>query len=181
MNDNYSKCMSFFLAEGLIFSILGILMLALPKITTYTTALIISALLVAGGLYKLINSIILRHQLNNAYLSITVSILMITAGIYLLLHPMFNILMLTIILASYFLLEGISSSVLAVQNRYVIKYWWISFIAAIIQFLLAAIIIASLPFSALLTIGLLLGIDFVFSGIAMIALSSTCKYVLPRN
>ena len=179
--SNYSKCLSFFVAEGIIFTILGILMLFMPMITSYAAGLIISILLFIGGLYKFINSIINRNFLSKPVLSIIIGILMISAGVILTIHPMINMFLLTIILATYFILEGINSLNFAVQNRDLLNYWWLSVVVSLIQFMLAAIILASLPFSALVTVGLLLSVDFIFSGLTLLGLSSTCKYVAPRE
>ena len=179
--SNYSKCLSFFVAEGIIFTILGILMLFMPIVTSYAAGLIISILLFIGGLYKFVNSIINRNFLLKPVLSIIIGILMISAGVILTIHPMINMFLLTIILATYFILEGINSLNFAVQNRDLLNYWWLSVVVSLIQFMLAAIILASLPFSALVTVGLLLSVDFIFSGLTLLGLSSTCKYVVPRE
>ena len=179
--SNYSKCLSFFVAEGIIFTILGILMLFMPMVTSYAAGLIISILLFIGGLYKFVNSIINRNFLSKPVLSIIIGILMISAGVILTIHPMINMFLLTIILATYFILEGINSLNFAVQNRDLLNYWLLSVVVSLIQFMLAAIILASLPFSALVTVGLLLSVDFIFSGLTLLGLSSTCKYVVPRE
>lgn len=179
--SNYSKCLSFFVAEGIIFTILGILMLFMPIVTSYAAGLIISILLFIGGLYKFVNSIINRNFLSKLVLSIIIGLLMISAGVILIIHPMINMFLLTIILATYFILEGINSLNFAVQNRDLLNYWWLSVVVSLIQFMLAAIILASLPFSALVTVGLLLSVDFIFSGLTLLGLSSTCKYVVPRE
>lgn len=180
-NSNYSKCLSFFVAEGIIFTILGILMLFMPVITGYAASLIISILLFIGGLYKIINSIINRNFLSKPVLSITIGILMVSSAVILIIHPMFNMFLLTIVLATYFILEGINSLNFAVHNRKVLTYWWLAAVVSIVQFMLAAIILASLPFSALVTVGLLLSVNFIFSGLTLLGLSSTCKYVVPRE
>ncbi|MCI5823422.1 MAG: DUF308 domain-containing protein [Candidatus Gastranaerophilales bacterium] len=179
--SNYSKCLSFFVSEGIIFTILGILMLFMPMVTSYAAGLIISILLFIGGLYKFVNSIINRNFLSKPVLSIIIGLLMISAGVILTIHPMINMFLLTIILATYFILEGINSLNFGVQNRDLLNYWWLSVVVSLIQFMLAAIILASLPFSALVTVGLLLSVDFIFSGLTLLGLSSTCKYVVPRE
>lgn len=179
--SNYSKCISFFVAEGIIFTILGLLMLFMPMITSYAASLIISILLFIGGLYKIINSIINRNFMSKPVLSIIIGILMVSAGIILTIHPMINMFLLTIILAAYFILEGINSLNFAIHNRNLLTYWWLAAVVSLIQFMLAAIILASLPFSALITVGLLLSIDFIFSGLTLLSLSSTCKYVVPGD
>ena len=79
------------------------------------------------------------------------------------------------------LIDFINSLNFAVHNRKVLTYWWLAAVVSIVQFMLAAIILASLPFSALITVGLLLSVDFIFSGLTLLGLSSTCKYVVSRE
>ena len=173
----FYKCENYFLAEGIVFTILGVMMIVLPRITTFTTALIVSVLLFVGGLYKFVNSLILRKEISNFWLSIAISILMMATGIYLTLNPLFNIFILTAIIGTYFLLRGINSSVFSIKNRHYLNFWWLGLLTAGLQFILAAIILASLPFGAMWTIGILLGVEFIFSGLAMTGLSSTCKAI----
>ena len=83
-------------------------------------------------------------------------------------NPMFNLLVLTMGIALYLILEGISSMSVAIEERHVLKYWWMGIVAAIVQFFLAFLIIYMLPAAAVLTIGILVGVNLIFTGIALI-------------
>lgn len=173
---------SLFLAEGIFLIVLGILIIILPQYTTFALAILLSCGLILLGIYRLINSIITRkeiiHPILNRWLKIITSILMIVIGIYLTMNPFFNVLFLTMGIGVYFILEGVNSFMIAIHHRDTLKYWWFTLFFSLIQFLLAFIIIFGLPFTALWTIGLLIGINLVFSGISLISIYSGTKSVL---
>lgn len=162
--------MGLLLAEGIFVSILGLLIVILPQITTFALSILLSIGLVAIGLYKFINSIILRKEIHHAWLSMIIGILMVVTGAYLTMNPFFNILVLTMAIGIYFILEGINSITIAIQKKQLLKYWWVTLFSAIIQFLLAFIIIFGLPATALWTIGILIGVNMLFSGISLISI-----------
>lgn len=177
MAEMFRNYCNLFLVEGIFLMILGILLLVLPGFSTVTLSFLISLALILVGIYRLINSIIRRDEIDKAWLSVIISVLLIGAGIYMTMNPVYNLLVLTMGIALYFILDGISSITLAIQNRKIMKYWWVGILAALVQFALAFIIIYGLPGTALVTIGILLGINLVFSGIAMMSVyaSAICK------
>ena len=76
---------------------------------------------------------------------------------------------LTIAAALYFIIESINSFSLAVSNGGFKKVFWISLFTGIIQLMLAIIIILGLPYNSLWFIGMLIGVNFIFSGITNIS------------
>lgn len=173
-----SSFFNLFLAEGIFVLVLGILIIILPQFTTFALAILLSCGLILLGIYKLIHSIISRKEIKHAWLTILTSILIIVIGFYLTLNPFFNILFLTMGIGIYFILEGVNSTLIAFHNRHILKYWWATLFFSMIQFLLAFIIIFGLPFTALWTIGLLIGINMVFGGISIISIYLGTKKVL---
>lgn len=159
-----------FLSEGLFLVVLGVIILTLPQITTLTLAMLLSISIFFLGIYKFINSIVMLKETVKPWLSIIISILLIGLGIYLTTNPFFNIFVLTMSIGIYFILEGVNSVSFAFRNRHEIPSWWLTLISAIIQFILAFIIIFGLPFTALWTIGIIIGINMIFAGITSITL-----------
>ena len=106
-----------------------------------------------------------------------IALLLIVTGIYMTMYPLYNLLILTMGIALYFILDGINYITMAFQSRKIMKYWWMGILTAIVQFILAFIIIYGMPGTALVTIGILLGINLIFGGIAMLSVyaSSICQ------
>lgn len=161
--------------DGIFISILGALMILLPQLTTYMLSLVLSLILLFFGCYRSVIAIIKRHSFDNWFLSLVIGLLTIFAGAYLVLNPIFSEILLTVLIGIYFILECINTTMLAVQTKDILKYWWISLLTAAIQFLLAMIILVGLPFTSAWTVGLLFGINLFFSGIMMLVLSISTK------
>ncbi len=169
------------LIEGIVLSILGILIILMPQFMSLAATLVISIGLVVAGIHKLISSIILRKELDTPWVSGMVSILMIILGTYLSAQPIISMLLLTLIIGIYFIFDGANTLAVSIQNRKITKKWIIGLFAAIMQFILALLIIFALPLSAIWVIGVLIGINMLISGISMIILYSGAKKYIAEN
>ncbi len=158
-----------FLVEGLFLMIVGALLLLLPQISTLAMSLVISVALIIGGIYKLISSIIRRDEIEKSWLNALIALLMIGTGAYLTVRPLFSLFMLTMGVGIYFVLEGINSMVIAFESKGILKHWWVGLFAGLAQFALAFIILFGLPGTALFTVGVLIGVNMLLSGVALIA------------
>ena len=169
MADMVKRFCNTFLVEGIFILIVGMLLVILPQVSTLALSLMISVALILAGIYKLISSVIRRDEIEKSWLSAIIAILMIGTGAYLTVRPLFNLFLITLGVGIYFVLEGINSMIIAFESKGVLKHWWVGILAGLAQFALAFLILFGLPGSALYTIGLLLGISMIFSGIALIS------------
>ncbi len=169
MADMVKRFCNTFLVEGIFILIVGMLLIVLPQVTTLALSLMISVALILAGIYKLISSVIRRDEIEKSWLSAIIAILMIGTGAYLTVRPLFNLFLITLGVGIYFVLEGINSMIIAFESKGVLKHWWVGILAGLAQFALAFLILFGLPGSALFTIGLLLGISMLLSGIALIS------------
>ncbi len=169
MADMVKRFCNTFLTEGIFLLVIGALLLLLPIFTTITMSMLISLALVFAGVYKFINTIIRRDEIEKPWLNVIVSLLMVWAGIYLTMMPVYNLFLLTIGVGIYFLLEGVNSMFMAFQTKGVFKYWWVGLLVGFAQFGLALLIAFGLPGTALYTIGLMVGVSLLLSGIALIS------------
>lgn len=169
-----------FLVEGIFATIIGLLILFLPQISTLALSLMISVGLIIAGIYKLISAVIRRDEIEKAWLSAVISLLMIGIGAYLTIRPLFSLAVLTITVGIYFILEGINSLLIAFQSKNIFKHWWVGILAGFTQFTLAFLIFFWFPQTALYTIGLLIGINLILAGIALISVytGASCKRML---
>jgi len=98
----------------------------------------------------------------------------LVAGIVVLGHPLFGLSFLTLLLAGYFLVEGLFEVAHAWRLRPVSGWGW-SFFNGVVTLLLAILIWRQWPLSGTWAIGLLVGIKILFSGWAMIAVGSAAR------
>ena len=102
--------------------------------------------------------------------SLISAIIGIAAGVVLLLWPISGAVSLTLVLIAFFVVEGIASILYAIEHRNQLTgRWGWMLVSGIIDLILAAIIFAGLPGTAVWALGLLVGINMVFGGVALIA------------
>lgn len=172
------RFLSFVLIEGILLATLGLGMLMLPKITAVSFGLMLCLVFIIYGGYKAINAFMTRNYTRHYILNIIVGLLLLVVGIFLFMAPMFNLVLITGLIGVYFLLESISSTAFAVQNKNTLYFWWADIFVAILQFLLGVIIILGLPSTALWVVGVLAGVNFLIAGMVMISMYLSTKYIL---
>jgi uncharacterized membrane protein HdeD (DUF308 family) len=157
-----------FLVEGIILVILGVAAIILPPIATLAVEILFGWLFLISGIAGLITTFMMR-QAPGFWWSLVSAMLGIAVGIVLLAWPLNGILTLTFILIVYFTIEGIASIMFALEHKRELSGRWGWMLASgVIDLILAEII--SLPGTAAGALGLLVGINMVFGGTALVAL-----------
>ena len=110
------------------------------------------------------------------------AILGIAVGIVLLLWPLSGVLSLTLILIMFFVIEGVASIMFALEHKRELSGRWSWMLASgIVDLILATFIFAGLPGTAAWAIGLLVGINMLFGGSALIAMALHAREIDPRS
>ena len=172
------RFLSFVLIEGILLSVLGLCMLMLPKITTISFGLMLCLTFIVYGGYKVINAILTKNYSRHFVLNVVSGLLLFLTGVFLFMAPMFNLLLITSAIGVYFILESISSTAFAVQNKNTLYFWWLAILVGVMQFLLGLIIILGLPSTALWVVGILAGINFLIAGVVLISMYISTKCIL---
>ena len=160
-----------FLIEGIVLFILGLLAIIVPPIATIAVEVLIGWLLLMSGIVGLIATLRMRGSPGFAW-SLISAILGIVAGIVLLGWPLSGALTLTMILTVFLVLEGVISILYALEHRRGLSgRWGIMLFSGVIDLFLAGVIFAGLPGTAAWAIGLLVGVNLVFGGSAIIAMA----------
>ena len=170
-----------FLIEGIILVILGLAAIVIPPIATLAVEILFGWLFLISGIAGLIATFWMRHA-PGFWWSLVSAILGIAAGVVLLLWPLSGILSLTLVLIVFFGIEGVASIMFALEHKRELSGRWGWMLASgIIDLILAAIILAGLPGTAAWAIGLLVGINMVFGGSALIAMALHAREIDPRS
>jgi len=164
-----------FLVEGIILVILGIAAIALPPIATLAFTIIIGWVFLISGIVGLFTTFWARH-VPGFWWSLISAIIGIAAGVVLLLWPITGTLSLTLVLIAFFVVEGIVSIMYAIEHRNQLTgRWGWMLVSGIIDLILAGIIFAGLPETAVWALGLLVGINMLFGGAALIAMALAAR------
>jgi uncharacterized membrane protein HdeD (DUF308 family) len=164
-----------FLVEGIVLIVLGVLAILVPAIATLAAELLVGWLLLIAGVVGLFTTFWAKPA-PGFWWSLISAIISIVAGVLLLIWPRTGIVSLTLVLIAFFLIEGISSIMYALQHKSELSGRWGWMLASgIITLVLAVLIWAGLPSSAVWAIGLLLGIDLVFGGAALVGIALAAR------
>jgi uncharacterized membrane protein HdeD (DUF308 family) len=158
--------------EGVLLIVLGLAALVLPIAAGLAAALVFGWVLVLSGLVGIVGAFAARSVMHPGWSLISGAIALIV-GALLLWNPFAGAISLTLLLAVYLAGDGAVLIYLAIdQRRRLAGRWGWLLASGIADLVLAAGIVALAPFMAPLMLGVVVGIDLVFAGIALIGLAS---------
>jgi uncharacterized membrane protein HdeD (DUF308 family) len=170
-----------FLTEGIVLLALGVLAIVVPPIATIAVEVLIGWLLALSGIVGLVATLRMRAA-PGFWWSMVSAVLGIVAGIVLLRWPLSGALSLTLILTVFLVIEGLATILYALEHkREVSGRWGVMLVSGIIDLFLAGMIFAGLPGTAAWAIGLLIGINLVFGGSALIAMALHARNIPPAR
>jgi uncharacterized membrane protein HdeD (DUF308 family) len=165
-----------FLTEGIILVILGIIAIIVPPLATLWAALVIGWLFLISGVVGLYTTFQMRHA-PGFWWSLISAIIGIVAGLLLIARPVTGALSLTLVLIAFFVIEGIASIMYSIEHRNQLSGRWGWMLASgIVDLILAGIIFFGLPGTAAWALGLLVGINMLFGGTAMIGMALAARH-----
>jgi uncharacterized membrane protein HdeD (DUF308 family) len=170
----------FFLAEGILMLVLGLLAIAVPEIASLAIAILIGWLFFVGGIFRTLS--VLRHRhMPGFFWSLLTAVLAIVLGLVLLLRPIAGVLTLTLALVVFFIVEGVAAILLAIEHRRHLPSWGWVLVSGVVDLLLAFLIWDGWPSSAGWAIGLLVGINMVFVGVSLIMTAVAARKMAPQG
>jgi len=168
-----------FLIEGIILVILGILAILIPQVASIAVTLFLGWLFLISGVVGLFTTFWARHA-PGFWWALVSAVLAIAAGIVLLVWPVSGVISLTLLLIVFFVIEGVASILYAFEHKKELSgQWGWMLVSGIIDLILAAIIWAGLPGTAAWALGLLVGINMLFGGAALIAMALHARSTAP--
>ncbi|MGB2599252.1 MAG: HdeD family acid-resistance protein [Candidatus Omnitrophota bacterium] len=159
-----------FLGAGIILIFLGAAAIAVPLAASVAIEVLFGWIFVLSGVVTILHSFRALSS-GKCILRLLSGILYLAIGIMFLRYPLEGVLTLTLLLAILFMFEGVTKIAIAVQLRPRPNWGWMlaSGTAALI---LAAIILSGYPGNVAWILGLLVGINLIFSGWTMLMLSA---------
>jgi len=160
------------LGEGIILVILGWLAFFLPYFAPAVALnTIIGWLFVVSGLVGLVTTASGRHG-PGFWWSLLSAVLAIAVGSILMEWPAANSIPITYVLTVFFVIEGIATIMYALDHRRQLSGRWEWMVASgCVDLALSALVVLGLPTTAPLAVGILVGVNMVFGGSAMVAMA----------
>jgi uncharacterized membrane protein HdeD (DUF308 family) len=151
---------------GVIAIILGVFAVLAPVLTGIWVVMLVGVLVLIGGIVRIIWAF-QAGSLGKGLPMFAIGGLTLLCGIVLLAHPLFASGVLTILLALYFVLDGISEIAASVRLRPGSGWGWMLF-GGIVSIWLGLILWRQFPLSGVWAIGILLGIKLLLVGLIML-------------
>jgi uncharacterized membrane protein HdeD (DUF308 family) len=168
-----------FLTEGIVLVILGLAAMMLPLVATIAIAIVVGWIFLLSGVAGLLSTFRMRSA-PGFWWSLISGILGVVAGIVLLRWPLSGAFSLTLILTLFLMLEGVVSILFALEHKRELSgRWGVMLVSGVVDLILAAMIYAGLPGTAAWAIGLLVGINMVFGGLALITMALHARKTAP--
>jgi len=160
-----------YLAEGIALVVLGVIAILIPPIATLAVTIVLGWLFLVSGVIGLFTTFWMR-QAPGFWWSLISAVLAVVVGGLLLTRPVSGALSLTIVVVVFFVIEGVASIMFALEHKRELSgRWGWMLMSGIIDLALAALVFTGLPSTAAWAIGLLVGINMVFGGSALIAMA----------
>ena len=171
MTDMMKVNKVWFLGSGILLIILGAIAISVPLIASLAIETLFGWILLLGGLIKIVHSF-RALSAGKCLLRLVGGIIYCAVGGIFLVYPLQGVLTLTLLLAILFIIEGIIKVSVSLQIRPALNWGWM-LISGIAAFILATLIFSGYPSDATWVIGLLVGINLIFSGWTMLMLSTS--------
>jgi uncharacterized membrane protein HdeD (DUF308 family) len=170
-----------YLAEGIALVILGFIAILVPPIATLAVTIVLGWLFLISGLIGLYTTFMLRHA-PGFWWSLISAALGVLVGGMLLAQPVSGAFSLTLVVIAFFIIEGVASIMFALEHKRELSgRWGWMLVSGIVDLILAMFVFAGLPSAAAWAIGLLVGINMVFGGSALIGVAMHARALDPRG
>jgi uncharacterized membrane protein HdeD (DUF308 family) len=168
-----------YLVEGVVLLVLGAIAVVIPPLATLAVTILFGWLFLISGVMGLVTTFWMR-QAPGFWWSLLSGMIGIVVGVLLLASPLSGAFSLTIVLAAFFIVEGVASIMFALDHKRELTGRWGWMLASgVVDLALSAMILTGLPSTAAWAIGLLVGINMVFGGSALIAMALHARKAAP--
>ena len=165
MRDTIRKHSLWYMIEGAILVIAGVLAIMYPFFSSVAVIVMLGWLLILSGVAQGI-SLIGAKQAPHFWLQVISVIVSVLIGFLFLRDPAQSLLTVTLLLLVFFLMEGVSKIIFALTIRPLPNWGWV-LASGVLSVALAGILWGDLPVTAIWLIGLMLGIQLIGTGAAI--------------
>jgi len=173
--EEAKKNSGFLIFLGILTVIFGVIAIGSPLITGVAVAVFVGFLLLASGVARIVHAL-KSKQWGTGFWGTVIGLLGVVAGLLMIFRPLVGLVTMTMLLAIYFLVDGISEIIAAFKIKPDQGWGWVLF-NGIIAVLLGLMIWRQWPVSGAWAIGLLVGIHILITGWSMIILGSGARRI----
>ena len=165
MRETVRRHSLWYLVQGGVMVLAGILALVYPIASSFAVVSLLGWLLIISGIVQGI-SLFDARNVPHFWLQLVSVALSVIVGVLLIRHRGEGLLVLTLLLLVYFMIEGISKVIFSLTIRPFPNWGWV-LASGLVGILVALYLWASLPVTAIWLLGVLLGIQLICEGAAL--------------
>jgi uncharacterized membrane protein HdeD (DUF308 family) len=158
---------------GLALTLVGIAAILFPILSTLAATLVVGWVFLFAGAFMLVGAFSI-HGTGPFFGALLISLLSIAAGLFLLFNPLAGAAALTIMIAILFIIQGVFELAFAFEMRPHPGWVWMA-ISGAASLVLGVVIAGGWPGTSLFALGLLLGINFVTTGLGYLFVARAMK------
>ena len=168
-----SERWGWFMALGILLIVLGMIAIGAPFGSGIAVGLVVGWLLVISGIAHGIHAFQATGW-RGGLLQFLCGLLYVGVGAMMIVNPVAGLLALTATVLVYFIVSGILKIILAIRVQKLPQRGWVT-LSGILSLVLAIYIGAQFPSSAMWVVGLLFGIEMIFSGWAFVMIATAAR------
>jgi uncharacterized membrane protein HdeD (DUF308 family) len=173
--DIVRKASTLSIAWGVLLIVFGMVAIGSPFLAAVAVNAVIAWLIILAGVVHVMLAF-RAHGAGSMIWKLLVGLAYVFFGAYLIMHPLLGVASLTLILASLFLIEGVLDIILFFKMRPAGGASWV-LVDGIITLLLGLMIYTQWPSSSAWTIGILVGVSMIISGVTRVMMSLAVRKV----
>jgi uncharacterized membrane protein HdeD (DUF308 family) len=165
MRETVKRYSLWYLLQGVLMVVAGVLALVYPLLASVAMVYLLAWILIISGVLQGIGLIGAR-DVPHYWLQLISVVLAIIIGVLLLNQPESGLLVMTVLLIVFFMVEGISKIIFALTIRPFPNWGWV-LASGLVGIVLAVYLWANMPIASEWVLGILLGIMLVSEGAAL--------------
>ncbi len=161
-----------FLSLGVGLIVIGALATGAAFMTTLVSVAVFGVLLLIGGIAQTVSAF-WAPRWRGSLVHLLTGILYLVVGYIIVDHPMETAVALTLLIACFFVVTGLFRIVVALMDRF--HNWGWTLLSGCVSVLLGILILKQWPDSGTWVIGLFLGLEMIFNGLAWIMMADALR------
>jgi len=174
--EEIRRSWGWFLALGILLTILGIACVAFDVTATFATVLVFGWLLFISGIFALVQAFF-TGSWSGFFLYLLSALFRGVTGYLLIRYPLIGAESLTLVLASFLIVGGLFRAIGFAIAKFP-RWGWAVF-SGVVSVALGVMLLVQIPVSGIWFIGFAIGVDLIFDGVAVIGFATAIHQVLP--
>lgn len=171
--DTVRQHSDMFVGLGLALVLIGIIAIGLPFFAGMAATVTIGWLLVLAGVLEGYHAVRVRGWMGSGWEMLSAAV-QVTAGLFLAAFPLAGKFIVTVILAVYFVAEGVLKLIRARQHQNMNRWGWLVF-DGLLSVGLGVLMLTRWPGAAVWALGLLVGISLISGGSSMVLIGAGAR------